>query len=133
MSSSNTETVRDALAEIGKHYPVVDYVLVICACGDRSDTRREFEQHRERVVTAAQAVVDAVLADAHAAVERVLADRVELALDAWDDGNATGLDGWVGPMRGTTPVDEEAIRARWKFAERARRRPEVGVASSREL
>ncbi len=30
---------------------------------------------------------------------------------AWDAGNATGLDGWVGPGRGTDPVDDEAIRA----------------------
>ena len=31
---------------------------------------------------------------------------------AWDDGNAVGLDGWVGPGRGTEPVDREAVTAR---------------------
>lgn len=29
--------------------------------------------------------------------------------DAWDDGNAAGLDGWVGPGRGTEQVDDDAI------------------------
>ncbi|WP_327139392.1 hypothetical protein [Nocardia sp. NBC_01327] len=29
--------------------------------------------------------------------------------DTWDDGNAAGLDGWVGPGRGTEPVDADAI------------------------
>ena len=39
-------------------------------------------------------------------------DRINNALlAAWDDGNATGLDGWVGPERGEHP-DIEAIRAR---------------------
>ncbi|PKV80878.1 hypothetical protein [Nocardia fluminea] len=32
--------------------------------------------------------------------------------DAWDDGNATGLDGWTGPGRGAGDVDDEAVRAR---------------------
>lgn len=32
--------------------------------------------------------------------------------EAWDDGNATGLDGYVGPGRGTEPVDAEAIYRR---------------------
>jgi hypothetical protein len=28
--------------------------------------------------------------------------------DAWDAGNATGLDGLVGPGRGTEPIDDQA-------------------------
>ncbi|WP_295837438.1 hypothetical protein [uncultured Microbacterium sp.] len=41
------------------------------------------------------------------------ADDVREALEAiWDDGNATGLDGWVGPGRGTEPIDPEAVEAR---------------------
>lgn len=34
--------------------------------------------------------------------------------EAWDDGNAVGLDGWVGPNRGTEP-DGEAIRLRRQY------------------
>lgn len=30
----------------------------------------------------------------------------------WDQGNAAGLDGWIGPGRGSGEVDEEAIRLR---------------------
>ena len=31
---------------------------------------------------------------------------------AWDEGNATGLDGWVGPGRGAGEIDPEAVQAR---------------------
>ena len=31
---------------------------------------------------------------------------------AWDEGNATGLDGWVGPGRGAGAIDPEAVQAR---------------------
>ncbi len=31
---------------------------------------------------------------------------------AWDDGNGTGLDGWVGPGRGAGAIDPEAVQAR---------------------
>lgn len=36
---------------------------------------------------------------------------------SWDDGNAKGLDGWVGPGRGTEP-DDEAIRDRERYVEK---------------
>ncbi|MFE3052313.1 hypothetical protein [Nocardia sp. NPDC059239] len=39
--------------------------------------------------------------------------------DAWDDGNAAGLDGWVGPGRGTEPVDEDAILRRGRATKNA--------------
>lgn len=35
--------------------------------------------------------------------------------DAWDDGNAAGLDGWVGPGRGAGDVDDEALFRRDRF------------------
>lgn len=38
--------------------------------------------------------------------------------DAWDDGNGTGLDGWVGPGRGMEP-DEEGIYRRDRYVEAA--------------
>lgn len=35
---------------------------------------------------------------------------IEQALeDAWDAGNASGLDGWTGPGRGAGEVDQQAI------------------------
>lgn len=37
-------------------------------------------------------------------------DEIEAALEyAWDDGNASGLDGWTGPGRGAGEVDKQAI------------------------
>ena len=39
-------------------------------------------------------------------------DEREALGAAWDDGNAVGLDGWVGPGRGTEPVDDHAIQKR---------------------
>jgi hypothetical protein len=36
--------------------------------------------------------------------------RIERALiEAWDDGNATGLDGYAGPGRGAGDIDAEAV------------------------
>lgn len=53
-------------------------------------------------------------------------DRDALAA-AWDDGNAVGLDGWVGPNRGTEP-DGEAIRLRQQYLDRyALVQPDEGV------
>ena len=39
----------------------------------------------------------------------------------WDDGNGSGLDGWVGPGRGAGEVDHEAVRARDRAVDRALR------------
>lgn len=39
--------------------------------------------------------------------------------EAWDDGNAVGLDGYVGPNRGAGDVDPEAERARERMLNRA--------------
>ncbi|WP_162625528.1 hypothetical protein [Mycolicibacterium llatzerense] len=30
----------------------------------------------------------------------------------WDEGNATGLDGWIGPGRGAGEVDDQAVANR---------------------
>jgi hypothetical protein len=37
---------------------------------------------------------------------------------AWDDGNAMGLDGYVGPNRGAGDVDHEAERGRERMVSR---------------
>lgn len=42
----------------------------------------------------------------------------EALLLCWDDGNATGLDGWTGPERGEEP-DQHAIEARRRCVDRA--------------
>jgi hypothetical protein len=63
----------------------------------------------------------AVLGPVSGAVEGAgdLAAVVEAALRAaWDDGNAMGLDGWIGPERGEEP-DEHAIEGRRRFVESA--------------
>lgn len=38
---------------------------------------------------------------------------------AWDDGNGSGLDGWVGPGRGAGEVDREAQHARTRLIRKA--------------
>lgn len=43
----------------------------------------------------------------------------DLVAEAWDDGNATGLDGYVGPGRGAGDVDPEAVRARDRILAKA--------------
>lgn len=43
----------------------------------------------------------------------------DLVGEAWDDGNARGLDGWIGPNRGAGNVDPEAERAREQMVDRA--------------
>lgn len=49
------------------------------------------------------------LADALEAAQRPPIE-IEAALEyAWDDGNASGLDGWTGPGRGAGEVDKQAI------------------------
>ncbi|MBT2566620.1 hypothetical protein J7I84_08950 [Arthrobacter sp. ISL-85] len=39
--------------------------------------------------------------------------------DLWDGGNATGLDGWIGPGRGAGEVDDQAIWNRDRDVEKA--------------
>ena len=73
------------------------------------------------VVVAAVSTPDR-LTDEERATARLAAhppatDRDALGM-AWDDGNATGLDGWVGPGRGTEP-DPEGIDARERYLDRA--------------
>lgn len=38
---------------------------------------------------------------------------------AWDDGNASGLDGWVGPGRGSGEIDREAQHARTRLVHKS--------------
>lgn len=58
--------------------------------------------------------------DAALATLREVRVQVEQALvTAWDDGNVAGLDGWVGPARGTEPVDDEAAFYRDRHVRKA--------------
>lgn len=45
-------------------------------------------------------------------------EAATLVGEAWDDGNAMGLDGYVGPNRGAGDVDPEAKRARERMVDR---------------
>lgn len=54
-----------------------------------------------------------------AALERVTGAAVTEFGRVWDEGNAVGLDGWIGPNRGAGEVDDEAIRYRSRDTERA--------------
>lgn len=72
-------------------------------------------------VTTKNEVLDTVLASAgryHAERDALRAKLPGLLGSAWDDGNAAGLDGWIGPGRGAGEVDDEAVRARERFIRR---------------
>lgn len=43
----------------------------------------------------------------------------EVLEELWDGGNATGLDGWIGPGRGAGEVDDHAIDTRRRDVEKA--------------
>ena len=60
----------------------------------------------------------------------LIATALHLIGEAWDDGNAAGLDGWVGPGRGSGDVDHEAERGRARMVHKAERTFEaLGVES----
>lgn len=57
-------------------------------------------------------------------------DVPQLVGEAWDDGNAIGLDGWIGPNRGAGDVDPEAERARARMVDRAHSLPAAPPVST---
>lgn len=64
----------------------------------------------ERATMMVDPVVVLDLLDALEAAQRPPVGRIEQALEGvWDAGNASGLDGWVGPGRGAGEVDDQAI------------------------
>ncbi|AYN57838.1 hypothetical protein HOU49_gp50 [Arthrobacter phage Eileen] len=46
-------------------------------------------------------------------------ELIEKLEEVWDDGNAVGLDGWIGPGRGAGEVDSEAVRCRERATQKA--------------
>lgn len=50
----------------------------------------------------------------------------EVLEEVWDDGNCTGLDGWIGPGRGAGEVDDYALLSR----ERAIRKAAATLAAA---
>jgi hypothetical protein len=72
----------------------------------------------ERLVDELMPHIDAHVEAALKAQREPVLGRVVTRLEAaWDDGNAMGLDGWVGPGRGTEP-DEHAIQQRRRLVDR---------------
>lgn len=43
----------------------------------------------------------------------------EILEEVWDDGNCTGLDGWVGPGRGSAEIDSDALYRRDRMLRKA--------------
>ena len=94
---------------------------------DEHDCGQEAADNWQRAVDA-EAERDAAVVRAEVAWTDTITERDEALAevkrlvgalgDAWDDGNATGLDGWVGPGRGAE-VDQEAIHIRDRFIRRA--------------
>ena len=85
----------------------------------------EFIAHAREDIPALLAEIDRL----NATIQRVREDAISWVGKAWDDGNATGLDGWVGPGRGTLPIDREAQHARTRMVHKADRALEGGEAS----
>lgn len=60
------------------------------------------------------------MTDLHHALEEERRTLLNLIADAWDDGNATGLDGYAGPGRGEAGgPDQEAEDIRDRFIRKA--------------
>ncbi|WP_336642811.1 hypothetical protein [Microbacterium sp. MMO-113] len=75
--------------------------------------------------------VELVVGEAHTPTD----DERRVLGDVWDDGNALGLDGWVGPGRGTEPIDDHAVQARNRAIDKyaaALRRSEQPIDDDRE-
>ena len=49
----SNDAMEAAINAATRHYPAIDYVGVICNCGDRSDTRRDFLAHRDQMIRTA--------------------------------------------------------------------------------
>ncbi len=51
-----------------------------------------------------------------------MADHLtDILEEVWDDGNAVGLDGWIGPGRGAGDIDNEAVQARRRAVGKAQK------------
>lgn len=75
------------------------------------------------VVTQGEFAFAAARGNVHRLVRADVLHEVALSLvgKAWDDGNSSGLDGWVGPGRGSGEIDAEAQHARTRFVHKADR------------
>ncbi len=126
--------LRDALEEIASYQPAqqaLDIDNADCAackqaevrqwppsglCEDHYHARSELVGANARERASQHGVMRRMARealDAHPAEPAGVSDEAVAALGkAWDDGNATGLDGYVGPNRGAGDVDPEAVRAR---------------------
>ena len=86
---------------------------------DQTRPHEEPAEPNVEFIAAARTLIPALL-DALAAAEartRELEATVQREIyAAWDEGNAVGLDGWVGPERGTDP-DGYAVRARDQYVD----------------
>lgn len=73
------------------------------------------------VVTLGEFAFAAARGNVHRLVRADVLHEVALSFvaRAWDDGNGSGLDGWVGPGRATGEVDDEAQQARTRFVHKA--------------
>lgn len=115
--------------EVGK---VADNLLASLADrpGEHWNARiiREESEARQRYLDGEEEYSDAVdhpQADPVPAQVEITDEAATLVGEAWDDGNAMGLDGYVGPNRGAGDVDPEAERARERMVDRAAALPYV--------
>lgn len=79
-----------------------------CKCGRLKPFDQMTDDECNAAATAQGEPSDALIEEALAWIGR-----------AWDDGNGSGLDGWVGPGRGAGEVDREAQHARTRLIHKA--------------
>ncbi|QDM56408.1 hypothetical protein PP515_gp61 [Gordonia phage Sidious] len=81
---------------------------------DEASAQRQLKVRAELTLDRTRGELDAALST----IQRMRDALPALLDEAWDDGNASGLDGWVGPGRGAGEIDDEAVHARRRSTDR---------------
>ena len=116
---SDAAGLGDRIATLSARLAAVGFPACTCHPGD-DDSERCLPRPQER--RSAEIECAALSSTTITAAPSATRDEVAEALGVvWDDGNGSGLDGWVGPGRGAGEVDHEAVRARDRAVDRALR------------
>lgn len=123
-----SDYVTDEMVETAAHAAFRDGFMRHAPEHENRDLSDYDDGVRESWRVVARAALEAAVPLIAAAALRSVLDMRHDFEAVWDDGNATGLDGWTGPGRGSGEVDDYAIRAR----ERAVNRLEAHIAARAE-
>lgn len=110
-----SDSARQYLQFTQRHAIVVNYVGIICSCGDRSDTMYEWERH-------IAAELD------RAGLEMVLIPRRDDDTGIWDGGCDTDVETDGGDVRFRLALDAES---RYRSPDKARQLARALLAAAR--